>query len=62
MSTKTYSARGSIHMEGVTFFIPARSLAEAKQLAASGHYNDYNVGLGTIEEYSINQDTVELDQ
>ena len=52
-----YLFRGSLKMRGVVFFIEAENEAEAKKIAASGRYDDFDDNGAETVDWSIDEDT-----
>lgn len=49
---------GTVTLDGVRFRIVAKDAAEAKQKAASGQFEDYELGTGD-KSWEVHPDTVE---
>lgn len=57
-----YTGKGRVTLEGVTFYILADTLDEAKEKARRGEYTDYDALGAETSDWEISPKTVRLDE
>lgn len=56
---RLFTCRGRLTLDGVTFTLKAKSLEDAEQLAAAGHWEDWDVSGAESIDWVLRPFTIE---
>jgi hypothetical protein len=59
---KQFTCTGRLTLEGVTFFITAKSETEAQEKAKAGVWDDYDIAGSSSADWSLDADSISLNE
>ena len=59
---REYIFEGTVTRRGVTFFVKAASEVEAKEKAAAGEFEDYDVNGAETSDWEMNPNTIQVNE